>query len=197
MQNAELTDAMIAGANFTQSGFTREQLYTTASYRDRQLQGIAGAHERSYRVGFQRTGPLKSRRKPGGADGRDLAGALVTGSRFSDTTKRGLTPAQLYSTASYQQKKLTEMDLSRNDLSGWSLAGQNLSATTMWHSKLVGTDLSNADLTGADFRETDLTQAILTSTSGGSQSQRSHGADGRAVLFDNKLPAARPPEYHA
>ena len=56
----------------------------------------------------------------------NLAGALVTGRNFAETTSRGFTKEQLYSTASYQQKNLQGIGLGYNDLSGWDFSGQNL-----------------------------------------------------------------------
>jgi uncharacterized protein YjbI with pentapeptide repeats len=52
----------------------------------------------------------------------DFTGADVRGARFSDTTSRGFTAAQLYLTASYQARDLTGIGLAGNDLSGWSPA---------------------------------------------------------------------------
>ena len=43
LANSDLSDAIIVGAGFsgtTRLGFTREQFYSTASYRDRDLKGI-------------------------------------------------------------------------------------------------------------------------------------------------------------
>ena len=57
----------------------------------------------------------------------DLSGATVTGADFGDTTSRGFTKEQLYSTASYQAKNLQGIGLGDNDLSGWDFSGQNLS----------------------------------------------------------------------
>ena len=56
----------------------------------------------------------------------DLSGATVTGANFDDTTSRGFTKEQLYSTASYQAKNLQGIGLGSNDLSGWDFSGQNL-----------------------------------------------------------------------
>ena len=58
----------------------------------------------------------------------NLSGAVVAGTIFLDTTSRGFTREQLYSTASYQSKDLRGVHLSRNNLSGWDFAGQNLTA---------------------------------------------------------------------
>ena len=54
----------------------------------------------------------------------NLAGTLVTGARFDNTT--GFTKEQLYSTQSYEDKNLEGIGLKQNDLTGWDFSGQNL-----------------------------------------------------------------------
>ena len=58
--------------------------------------------------------------------GANLAGAVVTGTSLRNTTSRGFTADQLYSTASYQAKNLQGIGLHYNNLSGWDFSGQNL-----------------------------------------------------------------------
>jgi uncharacterized protein YjbI with pentapeptide repeats len=62
-----------------------------------------------------------------------------------------LTPAQLYSTASYQAHDLSGIDLSANDLTGWNLAGQNLTDASFYGATMAGVNLAGADVRGADF----------------------------------------------
>ena len=95
------------------SGFTKEQLYSTASYQQRNLRGIG--------LGYNNlTGWDFSGQDLTGADfgsstltNANFAGAMVTGASFDETTSHGFTKEQLYSTASYQQRNLQGIELSR------------------------------------------------------------------------------------
>ena len=55
----------------------------------------------------------------------DLTDAEVRFASFRDTTSRGFTAAQLYSTASYKAKDLAGIRVGQNDLSGWYVAGHS------------------------------------------------------------------------
>jgi uncharacterized protein YjbI with pentapeptide repeats len=59
----------------------------------------------------------------------------------------GITPEQIYSTASHQQGDLTGINFRNNDLAGVDFAGQNLTG-----SYFAGTNLAGANFTGADVR---------------------------------------------
>ena len=63
---------------------------------------------------------------------------------MSDTVANGLTAAQFYSTASYKNGELGEIDLSNNNLDGWSLSEKNL----------LDTNFSNSVISNADFSVT-------------------------------------------
>jgi uncharacterized protein YjbI with pentapeptide repeats len=80
-----------------------------------------------------------------------LAGANVTGTRFFDTTRFGLTKEQIYSTSSYQAKNLRGIGLDGNDLTGWSFSGQNLAGASFFHSTVSNVDFTGAILTGTYF----------------------------------------------
>jgi uncharacterized protein YjbI with pentapeptide repeats len=80
--------------------------------------------------------------------GADFAGAEVRGASFNSTI--GFTPAQLYSTASYQAHNLTGIHLS-GDLSGWDFSGQNLTGASFNSATLTGADFSGAEVRGANF----------------------------------------------
>jgi hypothetical protein len=86
----------------------------------------------------------------------------VRGTDFGDTTARGFTAAQLYSTASYQAHDLTGINLVGNDLSGWNFAGQNLSNSSFAIFSFTG-GFASATLTGADFTAADARGASLYS----------------------------------
>lgn len=96
--------------------------------------------------------------------GANFTDAQVTGVQFYDTTSRGFTSAQLYSTASYKSGDLQAIWLADNNLAGWSFAGQNLSNAAFFYSALTDADFSGAHVTGADFGDTNLTFGQLQST---------------------------------
>jgi hypothetical protein len=144
----------VTEANFgvtTSRGFTQQQLYSTASYLGKNLQGISLA-------GNDLSGWDLSAQDLSGAAfnsatlaNADLTGAVVTG---ADLTSQDFTKEQLYSTASYQDKDLHGVVLgsceywcSGNDLTGWNFSGQNLANSTFG-----GANVANADFTGSDTR---------------------------------------------
>ncbi|MFO0914180.1 MAG: pentapeptide repeat-containing protein [Pirellulales bacterium] len=94
--------------------------------------------------------------------GANLTDAIVTGANFSSTTSRGLTEAQLKSTAGYRTKDLHEIWLGYNDLDGWDFRRQNLARAHFGSAHLVGTQLTDANLSQAQFSMANLNQANLT-----------------------------------
>ena len=97
----------------------------------------------------------------------DLTGAVVRGAFFSDTTSRGFTKEQLYSTASYQAKDLQGIGLGYNDLTGWDFSGQNLTDASfngydLPSDRWRGSDLTQANLGGANLTSADLYYSTLT-----------------------------------
>jgi hypothetical protein len=100
----------------------------------------------------------------------DFTGAEVRGASFA---WGGLTPAQLYSTASYQAHDLTEINLSLIDLYGWNFAGQKLTnaGLSLFCPFFPGGGcldptriLITADLTAADARGASIGQLSHLST---------------------------------
>ena len=61
----------------------------------------------------------------------NLSETVVNGTVFRDTTSRGLTKEQLYSTASYQNRNLQGIVLDSNDLSEWNFTGQDLTNASL------------------------------------------------------------------
>ena len=84
--------------------------------------------------------------------GANLTGAEVRGANFE--LRRGITPAQLYSTASYQAHDLTGIGLAGNNLTGANLAGQNLT-----NANFVCATLTNAELQPGQPHECELRHA--------------------------------------
>jgi uncharacterized protein YjbI with pentapeptide repeats len=95
--------------------------------------------------------------------GADFTGAWVKAADFTIisgapcypcgdiTFGTGISPAQLYSTSSYQASDLREIRLVGNDFTGGRFGGQNLTKA----------DLSRATLTSADFRQANLANAAF------------------------------------
>ncbi len=88
-------------------------------------------------------------------------GIAITGVNFEGATQYGLTAAQFYSTASYQQDNLDSLTLNENDLAGWDFSGNSLRDTSFDSSDLSGADFHASDLSSADLRETNLVGANL------------------------------------
>jgi uncharacterized protein YjbI with pentapeptide repeats len=148
LTNADLTDANVTGAIFWGAKhFTKEQLYSTASYQSRNLQGIrlSSGVDHADLSGWNFSGQDLTKADLGGSTltSADFTDAVVTGTYLYDTTSRGFTKEQLYATASYKARDLRGILLGSNDLSGWDFRGQNLTGAGL------GFKLTNADLTGA------------------------------------------------
>ena len=77
--------------------------------------------------------------------------AVVTGTALGETTSRGFTKEQLYSTVSYKTKNLQGILLYENDLTGWDFSGQNISNAYFWSSVWTGANLTDAIVTDAQF----------------------------------------------
>ncbi len=187
LTNANLDGAVVTGAVFnetTAKGFTKEQLYSTASYQSKNLQGIqlgnnnlegwdfSGQNLTNARLSYFPNANLNGANLTNALlSGQDMTnagftGAVIKGAKLADTTTRGFTTAQLYSTASYAGRDLAGISLDFNDLTGWDLHGQNLAAAVMSKADLTGTDLSGANLSGAKldlatFTNADLSDAII------------------------------------
>jgi uncharacterized protein YjbI with pentapeptide repeats len=164
LTHADLTGAVVTGASFrstTLRGFTKEQLYSTASYRGKDLRGI---HFGPFVLGWS-VGPLNdltgwnfSEQNLTNANfvwatltDANFTDAVVAGASFGDTTSRGFTKEQLYATASYKAKNLPGIRLVGNNLSGWDFREQNLSGADF-----VGklTNLTNSSLESANLMNT-------------------------------------------
>ncbi|MBE3096769.1 MAG: pentapeptide repeat-containing protein [Planctomycetes bacterium] len=180
LTSANLTDAVVQGAYFgytTSRGFTKEQLYSTASWKAKDLTGIGLAGNDL--SGWNLTGQNLTEAKIGSATltGADLTDALVQKADFGDTTSRGFTKEQLYSTASWKAKDLTGIRLGGNNLPELNLAGQNLTSAYFSGATLSGADLSGANLTsaflkGATLTGADLADAVVQGADFGSTTSR-------------------------
>jgi uncharacterized protein YjbI with pentapeptide repeats len=74
----------------------------------------------------------------------------------------GISPAQLYSTSSYQASDLREIRLVGNDFTGGRFGGQNLAKSNLSRATLTSADFRQANLTNATFYYATLTDANFT-----------------------------------
>ena len=165
LTGADFTDAILNGASLayaTSNGFTAAQLYSTASYKAKDLTGIKLFYDK--------------------LTGWDFTGQIILN---ADLIGTNLTATQLYSTASYQAKNLGRIALDNDNLTSWDFSGQsmqwgqflgaklnnaNLSGANLWDGNLGQANLTNANLTGAYLAYADLSRANLT------------GADARGAI---------------
>ena len=172
LHDADFTDAVITGASFAgASGFTNEQLASTANYKNRNLTGIE--------IGGDLSGWDFSNQNLMGASvvakltGANFSGAIISGANFRNAAE--FTEPQLLSTASYGSRDLRKIILNRLDVSGWNFRNQNMTGARLRASVLVNAKFGDADLTSADLHlatldGADLTGANLTDANLGSAS---------------------------
>jgi uncharacterized protein YjbI with pentapeptide repeats len=162
MQNltrADLSHTMMGGANLTGAvvnhlalrgavagGLTKEQLYSTASYVQRNLTGLDLSENDL--AGWDLSGQnlTDARFDSSMLAGTNFTGSTIAGARFTDTTDGGFTKEQLYSTASYQNKNLQGIMLRSNVLDGWDFRGQDLRDADFIGANPAGADFSLADM---------------------------------------------------
>jgi uncharacterized protein YjbI with pentapeptide repeats len=144
----------VVGADLSNTGLTKDQLYSTRSYRakdlhDVELNGINMA-------GWDFSGHNLAGASLVLATLKDakLTGADVTGTDFALTTSMGLTKEQFYSTANYKSRQLQDISLRGNDVSNWDFRGHNLTGASFSNATLENTDLTNAVIANATFENT-------------------------------------------
>ena len=158
-----LTDAAFGGAviegahlgNTTYGGFTSAQLYSTASYQTGNLQGIGLGHNDLSGWDFSRASLAGASFLESDLSEADFDDAIVSRANFGDTTSRGFTAEQLYSTASYRSRDLHAIVLGENDLTGWDFTDQNLTDAMFGGSSPSLPYLDRAILTDADLSRAD------------------------------------------
>lgn len=161
----DLAGASITGAKFsntTASGLVPEQLYSTASYRYRDLRGVHFDRNDLDGWDFRRQDLRGASFWFSTLRDADFTGALVADTGFKNTTDRGFNKEQLYSTASYQMKDLRKVRLSKNDLTNWDFSQQNLAGADFTDAIMVGADMSESDLTNAKLASASLERTNLT-----------------------------------
>ena len=175
------TDANIAGVDLSHAvfgGFSTEHLYSTASYRAKDLRGIildnndltrwnfadqdltnAWLSSDLFAISSKLTDAVFSNANLtnvtlSGAEltNADFSGAFIKGADLRAT--RGLTQTQFYSTASYQERDLSFVQFGAHDLSNWEFSNMNLQNANFQGADLTNASFDGANLFGADFRET-------------------------------------------
>jgi uncharacterized protein YjbI with pentapeptide repeats len=164
--NAKFDGAVVNGADFGSTNLTQEQLYSTDSYKARDLRGVG----LSYAVNpccntvvlpandltgwnFRGQDLTGARFGESTLANADFSGAIVAGAGFGATTTGGFTKEQLYSTASYQAKDLRGVGLGGNNLAGWDFGGQDLTGAGLGWSDLTAADFEHAIVSGAHFND--------------------------------------------
>ena len=172
LTGANFTNAIVAGASLGSTYLTSSQLYSTASYKAGNLQGIVLGSNDGVRFGDDLTAwDLSGQNLTGG----NLGGCVLTGANFTNAivardnfSTTGLSSSQLYSTASYKARNLEGISLGAypnrwgDNLTGWDLSGQNLSDANFAGGTLTGTNLTGADMRGATGFSTSSSGAIST-----------------------------------
>ena len=163
---ADFTDAVVSGADFARTDSSQpiptaeclisDQLYSTASYKAKNLRGINLSNLNMAGWNFSNqdlTGATIYCRATGSSlMGTDFTDAVIQGARIgADYWYAYFTSAQLYSTASYKAKNLTGINLMGDQLSGWNFANQNLSNAIFNGAYLDEADFTDAKVCGADF----------------------------------------------
>jgi uncharacterized protein YjbI with pentapeptide repeats len=190
---ANFTGADIRGANFERiydditrkfvGGISLAQLYSTASYTERDLSGITvtsnnlgGANFASQNLShvnfagatltgadFRQSNLQNVRLDSAILTGADFTGADVRGASSAPHCANtralicGISLAQLYSTASYQAYDLSRISLHYHLLRGGNFAGQNLANAAFDSATLTDANFHEANLAGAVFYGATLT----------------------------------------
>ena len=153
----------------TSKGFRKEQLYSTASYQERNLHGIGLNNNDLVNWDFSRQDLTGASMSDSVLISADLSGAIITGVDFGNTTTGQLTENQLQSTSSYQMGDLRHVNFQDNNLDGWDFEGQDLAGGSFLSSSLIGVNMRQANLAntgfflakmdGADLRDTNLSDS--------------------------------------
>jgi uncharacterized protein YjbI with pentapeptide repeats len=177
LTSADFTNAVVRGASFGVSkyslfrnatitagtGISNSQLYATASYRAHDLSGISFVGNNLEGGNFAGQNLENARFAGATITNADFTGADILGTNFdvfayfsgqTFITGTGISPSQLYSTASYQVHDLRGIHLDSNNLVDTNFAGQNLTNASFSSATLTGADFTDANVQGANFGAT-------------------------------------------
>lgn len=172
LDGANFEDASLNGTDFTDAiitnmywgaSFTRGQLYSTASYKNKDLSGLKLEYYK-----FNNNLDL-SGQNLNGASFRNCTLGMVD---FTDAwinnvnfySAKSFAAEQLYSTASYKNKDLSGIDFRFVDVKNWDFSGQNLSGVNFYSRDFTGADFTDSIITNTDFSGSNLTFDQLKST---------------------------------
>lgn len=148
LDDAIFTNSYITYANFYgASGFTKEQLYSTASYKNKDLTGITLSSKKLSDWDFSGQNLTSVDFGYSTLTGANFTDAIISNANLNTASKE-----QIYSTKSYKEKNLRGVALP--NIGGWDLSGQNLMLSRI--SYLNGTNLTKADLRGATLRTSEI-----------------------------------------
>ena len=154
LDDADFTNSIITNTNMGKvvvRGFTKEQLYSTASYKNKDLTGVQFDDLKMNGWNFAGQNLTNVSFSGTSLSNADFTDSIITGASLYFATDRGFKKEQFYSTLSYKNKDLTGVDLGDNDLAGWDLSGQNLTNVSFYASDLTDTNLTDSIITGASF----------------------------------------------
>jgi uncharacterized protein YjbI with pentapeptide repeats len=178
LDRADFSGAIVNWTSFgdTTPGFTKEQLYATASYQRRDLQQIELYENDLTGWNFSNQNLSDAGFWNSILTDVNFAGAIVVRASFGrpDPPRVGaLTKEQLYSTASYQQGFIQGISLDHNDLTGWDFYDKHLNDANFGRATLVNTNFASAELSGASFSGATLTNANFSGAGASAYFQRS------------------------
>jgi Asp-tRNA(Asn)/Glu-tRNA(Gln) amidotransferase A subunit family amidase/uncharacterized protein YjbI with pentapeptide repeats len=163
LQGADFSGATVLRSNLGGAvGLTKEQLYSTASYQVKNLQGIGLYLDDLSNWDLSGQDLTGANLHTAVLTATNISGSLIPRASFSNTTSKGFTKEQLYSTASYMAKDLHGISLFQNDLAGWNLSDQYLGWADLRGAILEATILTGADTRGLFFDS--LNGAVLRNT---------------------------------
>ncbi len=164
LSSSDFTNAVILNtilSDTTSHGFTKEQLYSTFSYKNKNLTYVDLTANDLTGWDFSNqnlsNATLANSILTTNGTGANFTSANIINLNLSNTTAGGLTEAQLYSTASYAvSHSLSGVNLSLNDVHGWDFHGLNLSFTNYTNSNATNANFSSSSFTNTVFARTDL-----------------------------------------
>lgn len=152
LTGVDFTNSIITSAYIGYSdNFTKEQLYSTASYKNKDLTGVQFDDLKMNGWNFAGQNLTNASFSGTSLSNADFTDSIITGASLYFATDRGFKKEQFYSTLSYKNMDLTGVDLGDNDLAGWNLSGQNLTGVSFYASDLTDTNLTDSIITGASF----------------------------------------------
>ncbi|WP_442482883.1 pentapeptide repeat-containing protein [Aeoliella sp. SH292] len=159
-QDANLEHALFVNGDFSQCVFTNAEISSTSfSHCTITFKQIAST--RSVKAGrlFAEIYSMIGKCDLSGLDlrGSDLPAEFsgqpvdLQDANINGSTLRGLTRAQLYSTASYKRGELTDIAFKSADLTDCAFAGVNLTGSTFEKCSLLHANFDDAVITGVNF----------------------------------------------